>query len=385
MRETGIARCRCSTSIIAAVPRSIAATSSGSRASSAARSGSGMTARRSASACPAATSHPDFDDTPLYDEDGDGRKDNDGRRWHSHWVVLVPDATRSDGALKVRDIADGERPKLPDTWPKVPLYLDSPGYRTTMGGHTVRVRVPLADLGFPKSFRFDGVTAALRVNADLHDPLLQHNVADDNAAPERTARALAAAGADLIALQELTPQALPVYQAVLAAGHPHRIVVGSVGLWSRYPLADGRPVGIRPKGVADTWNRGLRSTVRTPAGDVAVYVAHLPLVRIRWPDGFDTARRDESAAALGAAIAGERLAKVVLLGDLNGTAHDRGLAPLTSRLTPARGGFAFTWPAVFPLARIDHVMARGAVPVTAWTLPATGSDHLPTAARLRLR
>lgn len=120
----------------------------------------------------AATSHPDFDDTPLYDEDGDGKKDNDGRRWHAHWVVLVPDTTREDGALKVRDIAEGERPKLPDTWPQVPLYLDSPGYRTTMGGHRVRVRVPWADLGFPKDFRFDGVTAALRVNADLHDPLL---------------------------------------------------------------------------------------------------------------------------------------------------------------------------------------------------------------------
>jgi hypothetical protein len=28
-------------------------------------------------------------------------------------------------------------------------------------------------MGFPKTFKYDGVTAALKVNADLHDPLLR--------------------------------------------------------------------------------------------------------------------------------------------------------------------------------------------------------------------
>ncbi|WP_196468902.1 hypothetical protein [Planomonospora sp. ID91781] len=127
----------------------------------------------------AATSHPDFDDTPGYDEDRNGRTDDDGARWHSHWVVLVPDTTRPDGALKVRDIAEGEKPDLPRTWPGVPLYLDSPPYPTRLDAHTVRIRVPLADLGFPKDFAYDGVTAALRINADLHDPLLRvSNVLD---------------------------------------------------------------------------------------------------------------------------------------------------------------------------------------------------------------
>jgi hypothetical protein len=127
----------------------------------------------------AATSHPDFDDTPLYDENGDGRKDNDGRRWHSHWVVLVPDTTRADGALKVRDIAPDEKPALPKTWPGVPLYLDSPAYSTRLTGPTVRIEVPAKDLGFPQAFSYDGVTAALKVNANLHDPLLRvENVFD---------------------------------------------------------------------------------------------------------------------------------------------------------------------------------------------------------------
>lgn len=121
----------------------------------------------------AATSHPDFDDTPRADENGDGDPANDGLLWHAHWVVLVPDTTRPDGALKVRDIAEGEQPELPGTWPGIPLFLDSPDYRTTLRGHQVSVRVPLEELGFPSGFRFDGVTAALRVAADLHDPLLR--------------------------------------------------------------------------------------------------------------------------------------------------------------------------------------------------------------------
>lgn len=213
--------------------------------------------------------------------------------------------------------------------------------------------------------------------------VVQHNVADDNPDPAGTARTLAAAGADLIAMEELTPAALPSYRAVLASGYPHHTVRGTVGLWSRYPLVDARPVDIRPAGVGPDWNRGLRATARTPQGDVAVYVAHLPSLRIG-AHGFGSARRDESAVRLGAAVAAEPSRRVLLLGDLNGTVDDRGLAPLTSRLTAPGSGFAFSWPERFPLARIDQVLARSATVTRVWSLPRTGSDHLPVAARVTL-
>ncbi len=120
----------------------------------------------------AATSHPDFDDTPKYDENGDGDAANDGDLWHSHWVVLVPDGGCGKDALKVRAIPAGATPRLPATWPGLPLYIDSPGYDPEISGDLVRVKVPLKELGFPAEFRFDGVTAALKVNASVHDPLL---------------------------------------------------------------------------------------------------------------------------------------------------------------------------------------------------------------------
>lgn len=120
----------------------------------------------------AATAHPDFDDTPLFDENGDGVRDNDGDLWHSHWVVLGPDEACGTGALKVIDIPEGATPRLPATWPGLPLLIDSPGWQPILSAETVEVRVPFADIGAVKAASYDGVTAGLRVNADIHAPLL---------------------------------------------------------------------------------------------------------------------------------------------------------------------------------------------------------------------
>lgn len=120
----------------------------------------------------AVTSHPDFDDTPLFDENGDGDLDNDGDVWHSHWVVLAPDEACGEDALKVVDIPEGTKPRLPKTWPGLPILIDSPGWSPVIGADTVEVRVPFDDIGVVESSSFDGVTAALRVNASVHSPLL---------------------------------------------------------------------------------------------------------------------------------------------------------------------------------------------------------------------
>jgi hypothetical protein len=120
----------------------------------------------------AVTVHPDFDDTPLFDEDNSGRTDDDGARWHSHWVVLGPDDACGAGALKVIDIPEGATPALPATWPGLPLLIDSPGWSPVFEGATLTVRVPLATMGAVADARFDAVTAALRVNASVHAPLL---------------------------------------------------------------------------------------------------------------------------------------------------------------------------------------------------------------------
>ncbi|CAM5560861.1 teicoplanin resistance protein VanJ [Streptomyces abikoensis] len=208
-----------------------------------------------------------------------------------------------------------------------------------------------------------------------------HNVNAENPDPAATARAVAASGADVVALEELTNTSR--YEKALAGSYKYHSVQGTVGIWSKYPLELVQPVDIRLG-----WVRALRATVRTPQGPVAVYVAHLPSVRVKFNAGFTAGQRDRSAEALGRAIAQEPEKRVVLLGDLNGTMNDRSLAPVTSQLRSAQGaagdGFGFSWPASFPMARIDQIMVRGMDPVSAWTLPETKSDHLPVAARVKI-
>ncbi|WP_406285425.1 endonuclease/exonuclease/phosphatase family protein [Streptomyces sp. NBC_00209] len=213
--------------------------------------------------------------------------------------------------------------------------------------------------------------------------VVQHNVSDVNADPAGTARTLAAQGADLIALEELVPEALPAYASELVARYPFHEVRGTVGIWSRHPLTGTRAVDIKPEGIPGPWSRGLRTVARTPHGEVAVYVAHLPSFRLG-AGGLGTARRDESARLLGRALDAETTGPVIVLGDLNSTVDDRGIAPLTSRLNVSARGFAFSFPVSFPLARIDQVMAREATVGRVRTLPATGSDHLPVTARVTL-
>ena len=119
----------------------------------------------------AAATHPDFDDTPLFDENGDGDVSNDGNTWHSHWVVLVPDEACGPGALTVKDIPEGATPNLPATWPGLPILLDSPGYTPVFDGPEITVNVAFGQNVDVSGINYDGVTAALRVNANIHAPL----------------------------------------------------------------------------------------------------------------------------------------------------------------------------------------------------------------------
>ncbi|MFV2121061.1 endonuclease/exonuclease/phosphatase family protein [Streptomyces sp. Act-28] len=211
--------------------------------------------------------------------------------------------------------------------------------------------------------------------------VVSHNVNADNPDPEGTARAVAASEADVLALVELKPAMVPVYEEALAEAYPYHSVRGTVGLWSRYPLDDSRPVDIRLG-----WTRAMRATVIAPGGTVAVYVAHLPSVRLKLHAGFTANQRDRSADQLGEAIAAEPNRRVILLGDLNGTMNDRSLNAVTSQMRSTQGaagdGMGFSWPAGFPMARIDQILVRGVEPVASWSLSRTDSDHLPIAARV---
>ena len=192
--------------------------------------------------------------------------------------------------------------------------------------------------------------------------MTSHNVGADNPEPARTARALAASDADVLALQELTQQTRATYERELAAAYPHHTVQGTVGLWSKLPLSNTWPVDIqmdygplaatKPAATKMSYNRALRTTVTTDQGPLAVYVAHLGSARVNPRAGFWTTHRDRGAKALAEAIAAEPNERVVLLADLNGSLNDRAFNDITAQLRSthdaAGTGFHFTWPASSP-------------------------------------
>ena len=72
----------------------------------------------------------------------------------------------------MKDIPEGAKPRLPRTWPGLPILIDSPDYKPEMKDRMVEVRVPLKNVGAVAGVAYDGVTAGLRVNANLHAPFL---------------------------------------------------------------------------------------------------------------------------------------------------------------------------------------------------------------------
>ncbi|MET8405681.1 endonuclease/exonuclease/phosphatase family protein [Streptomyces sp900116325] len=240
------------------------------------------------------------------------------------------------------------------------------------------------------------LTDKSQAGADL--TVVSHNVGAENPDPAGTAGALAASGADLLALEELTEKARGTYEKELAKTYPHHAVEGTVGLWSKLPLSDTQAVDVlrgnvgplarqrqrRAEDVPVDPPRALRATVATDQGPLAVYVVHLGSVRLMPRGGFWTDSRDGGVAKLTKAVAAERSERVAVLGDMNGSTDDRTFAGLTSQLRSAQeeagDGFGFSWPASFPIARIDQILVRGVEPTSSWVLPQTGSDHLPVAA-----
>ncbi|WP_214108195.1 endonuclease/exonuclease/phosphatase family protein [Acrocarpospora catenulata] len=208
--------------------------------------------------------------------------------------------------------------------------------------------------------------------ADLTVATLNVGVSNDLSA---TAVREVSQGRDLVALQELTPGGPAAKE--LNSRYPHHFQVGTVGLWSGYPLAEARKVDV---GLG--WARALRAVVKAPKGEVTVYVMHLASAR-----PGETEFRDETLAAAGKLVAADKSSRLVLLGDLNTATTDRHreelVPPLADAQEEAGRGFGFTWPANFPITRPDHILFRGMTAVAAGVLEAAGSDHRAATADLR--
>ena len=210
------------------------------------------------------------------------------------------------------------------------------------------------------------IPATTAATADL--TVATQNIGAANADPQAAARALVATGAGLVAVQEIAGTA-GAATAVLDSQYLDSATVGTVGVWSQWPMDEPEPLEL---GLS--WARALRTVVHHPGGDIAVYAVHLPSVR-----PGDTDDRDAGIRELAALVAADPAERVLVVGDLNTATTDPVLNTLTDSMADSRevvkGGFGFTWPASFPLTRPDHVLSRGLTAVSDAVLDAGGSDH----------
>ncbi len=199
--------------------------------------------------------------------------------------------------------------------------------------------------------------------------VVQQNIGSDNPHADATAQTLLHTGADLIAVEKLSTQTSEPVARVLDHAYSHHARIGTVGLWSRYPISNAKPVDLDLG-----WTRAFRVTAQTPVGATDVFVAHLDSIR-----PGDVTGRARSLAALTRAVTADRAPRILVVGDLNTATTDPALTELLDQLRDSQQsagtGFGFTWPASFPITRPDHILYRGISATFAATKPTAGSPH----------
>ena len=220
-----------------------------------------------------------------------------------------------------------------------------------------------------------GASAAESITPTL--TVASQNVQAGSGTAAASARTLADNKADVIALVELDGAARAEANDALAATHPYSYAVGTVGLWSVYPLVNEQPLDL---GLG--WKRALAADIDTPDGPVSIYVIHAASLRL----GFQ-GDRDQMLGALADTVARDENKRVLVVGDFNAAVTDPSLTALRRVVSePNQSSLSLgpTWPADNPLVRIDHIFQSGLTAVHNSVLRTGDSDHLAVITRFLL-
>ncbi|AMB58457.1 endonuclease/exonuclease/phosphatase family protein [Microterricola viridarii] len=194
------------------------------------------------------------------------------------------------------------------------------------------------------------------------------NVEAGSGGAAESALTLAAQDADVIALEEMDGAARAEVREAIDGDYPYLYTVGTVGLWSRYPIVNEQPLEL---GLG--WNRALAADLETPSGLVSIYVVHAASLR---PGAQSD--RDGMLARLAEIVAQDENERVLVVGDFNATVTDpamRALQRTVREPNQSKASLGFTWPSTAPIARIDHIFQAGLTPLESSVLQAGNSDH----------
>lgn len=212
---------------------------------------------------------------------------------------------------------------------------------------------------------------------------------------------------DLVGLQEIGPRGAAYLARTLAGRYPYTYVTPSpdshgAAVLSRFPLAEAASFR-----VTDTGHWWQRFLVETPRGPVTYLNVHtrIPYVRTthrrlglpRLPREFHSERRTAEIRTL-VELLDQIDGPVLITGDFNMTERSADHRAVAARLRdayravgrglghtfPRLGSFPRTFPAPWPLLRLDYVWhSEHFQPLAAWVGDAGRSDHHPVIVRLR--
>ena len=218
--------------------------------------------------------------------------------------------------------------------------------------------------------------------------IVSANVLLDNTELSTLAGELVATDADVIVLEEVTPEHLATLAASpLWAAYPERMLDALPGfhgsaIFSRMPIEAGGPIDVAGAPM-------LEAGIRTPAGLVRVIDVHA----LAPVDAANTVLWRGQYAEL-ARISASATGSLILAGDFNATLDHAPLQRLVASglrdaFVEAGSGFGATWPRwdgiVPPLMRLDHVLVSRQIAVVAVTdQVSAGSDHRRLVADLAL-
>jgi len=216
--------------------------------------------------------------------------------------------------------------------------------------------------------------------------------------PEALVDLIADQKADLVALQEMTPETAQTFERALGAVYPYRVSRPgeTTGLFSRYPILE--QAWIEPERGGRPY---IRATIAWQGEMVKVFVVHPLPPGLEWyrdtaiPIGLHTSGPQgqiQEVQRRAAAVDGP----VLVAGDFNMSDQSRGYASMAEAFVDAYRaggwGFGFTFPKGLqvgriplpgPLIRVDYIFHSDAF-CTDWARVGCGggSDHWYVLAQL---
>lgn len=234
--------------------------------------------------------------------------------------------------------------------------------------------------------------------------ILTLNLGGNAAAPEvaKVERTVATVDADIVALQELTPETLARLRDSLADRYAYCNGGWPAIVFSRLPIRAGAPLRFPTRG-----SDAQRVEIDIAGGTLVLFNVHITrpghelhgrLAPLRLLLDYDPTTRDMDTDLV-CAQAGRAPGACVVVGDLNATEwsypHRLLSTTLVDAFREAARGWGNTyrlalwvgrWRLHLPVARIDYVFhSRDLVTLEAAVGPDSGSDHLPVVADLAFR